>query len=247
MHLDAEHLQRLLDGELEPGAGAPVRHHLESCAPCRDQVVAAEREIAEVSWLLGVLDHPAPRLEAGEVMRAGSRSFGWGRRAALVFLGLGLAGVAYAAPGSPVPAWLRSVAARMRPTPTRPVPAPAASTQNTDAGASGIAVSPGERLTILLPSPPAGALAYVSLADSADLAFRVVSGRASFSSGIDRLAVETSDSSAVFQILVPRGASRVEIRAGGSRLFLKQGPHIATTAEQSAEGVYTLRIPPRTP
>ncbi|HET7240956.1 MAG TPA: zf-HC2 domain-containing protein, partial [Gemmatimonadales bacterium] len=247
MHLDAEHLQRLLDGELEPGAGASVRHHLESCVPCRDQVVVAEREIAEVNRLLGLLDHPAPRLESGEVMRTGSRALGWGRRAAILFLGLGLAGVAYAAPGSPVPAWLRSVAARMRPTPTRSAPAPAASTQSPDAGASGIAVSPGERMTVILPSPPGGVLAYVSLADSADLAVRVVSGRASFSSGIDRLAVETSDSSAVFRILVPRGASRVEIRAGGSRLFLKQGPHIATTAEQSAEGVYALRIPPRTP
>jgi predicted anti-sigma-YlaC factor YlaD len=247
MHLDAEHLQRLLDGELEPGAGGSVRHHLESCAPCRDQVAAAEREIAEVSRLLGVLDYPAPRLEPGDVMRADSRTLGWGRRAALVFLGLGLAGVAYAAPGSPVPAWLRSVAARMRPTPTRPAPAPAASTQSTDAGASGIAVSPGERLTIFLPSPPAGALAYVSLADSAEVAIRVVSGRASFSSGIDRLAVETSDSSAVFRILVPRSASRVEIRAGGSRLFLKQGPHITTSAEQGPEGAYAIRTAPRTP
>ncbi|HET7425367.1 MAG TPA: zf-HC2 domain-containing protein [Gemmatimonadales bacterium] len=247
MHLDTEHLQRLLDGELEPGAGASVRHHLESCVPCRDQVAVAEREIAEVSRLLGLLDHPAPRLEPGDVMHAGSRVLGWGRRAAMVFLGLGLAGVAYAAPGSPVPAWLRSVAARIRPTPTALVPVPAAPTQSTETGASGIAVSPGERLTVILPSPPGGVLAYVSLADSADLAVRVVSGRASFSSGIERLAVETSDSSAVFQILVPRTAARIEIRSGTSRLFLKQGPRITALVSPGADGVYALRIPPRSP
>ena len=246
MHLDAEHLQRLLDGELEPAAGASVRHHLESCVPCRDQVVVAEREIAEVSRLLGLLDHPAPRLGLGGVMHAGSQVFVWGRRAAMVFLGLGLAGVAYAAPGSPVPAWLRSVAAGMRPTPTAPVPAPPASTQETEAGASGIAVSPGERLTVILPTPPGGVLAYVSLADSADLAVRVVSGRASFSSGIDRLAVETSDSSAVFRILVPRTAARIEIRTGTSRLLFKQGPRITALVSPGADGVYLLRIPPRT-
>jgi hypothetical protein len=73
----------------------------------------------------------------------------------------------------------------------------------------------------------------------------VVSGKASFSSGIDRLSVETPDSSAVFRILVPRTALRVEIRAGASRLFLKQRGHITASAEPSSDGVYALRIPPR--
>ena len=117
--------------------------------------------------------------------------------------------------------------------------------QSGDLGVSGIAVSPGERLAILLPSPPAGASAYVSLSDIADIVVRVVSGTASFSSGIDRLLVETADSTAVFRILLPRTASRVEIRAGGSRLFLKQGARITASAEASADGVYALRVLPR--
>lgn len=245
MHLDDERLQRLLSGELEPGVEASIRGHLATCGPCRDQMTAARREAAEVSRLLGFLDHPAPRLDPEDVMHASRGVLGWGRRAALVFLGLGLAGVAYAAPGSPVPGWLRSIATPARPALTRAVPIAPQPTPSGDPGVSGIAVSPGERLAILLPSPPTGASAYVSLSDTADIVVRVVSGKASFSSGIDRLLVETADSTAVFRILVPRTASRVEIRAGGSRLFLKQGPRITASAEPSADGVYALRVLPR--
>jgi predicted anti-sigma-YlaC factor YlaD len=100
MHLDDERLQRLLSGELEPRVEASIRGHLATCGPCRDQTTAARREAAEVSRLLGFLDHPAPRLDPEDVMHASRGVLGWGRRAALVFLGLGLAGVAYAAPGS---------------------------------------------------------------------------------------------------------------------------------------------------
>ncbi len=245
MHLDDERLQRLLSGELEPGVEASIRGHLATCGPCRDQMTTARREAAEVSRLLGFLDHPAPRLEPEDVMHASAGVLGWGRRAALVFLGLGLAGVAYAAPGSPVPGWIRSIATPERPAPTRVAPIAPRPAETGDPGVSGIAVSPGDRLAILLPSPPAGASAYVSLSDTADIVVRVVSGTASFRSGIDRLLVETDDSTAVFRILVPRTASRVEIRAGGSRLFLQQGPRVTASAEPSADGVYALRVLPR--
>ncbi len=247
MHLDAEHLQRLLDGELRPGAQTSIRDHLERCEPCRSLIAVAEREMVEVSRLLGILDHPAPRLEPADVMRARGRGLDWGRRAALVFLGLGLAGVAYAAPGSPLPAWLRSIAAPRQASAPAPAPAPAAPTQSTGTGISGIAVSPGERLTVILPSPPGGALAYVSVADSADVAVRAVSGKASFSSGIDRLAVETLDSVIVLRILVPRDGPRVEIWAGRERLFLKQGVRVTASVEPDPQGVYLLRVPPRRP
>jgi len=244
MHLDDERLQRLLDRELAAEAEASIRGHLAGCEPCRAQVTGAERESAEVGRLLPLLDDPLPLLEAGDVMRPRGRGLVWGHRAALVFLALGLAGVAYAAPGSPVNAWVRSIATLLRPAPAR-TPAPPAPAASEDPETSGIAVSPGERLAIVLPSPPGGGLAYVSLGDGADAVVRVVSGKASFSSGIDRLVVETSDSSAIFRIVLPRGASRVEIRVGGSRLFLKEGPRIRASAGPGTDGVYALRIPPR--
>jgi hypothetical protein len=244
MHLDDERLQRLLDRELGSEAEASIRGHLAGCEPCRAQVTAAERETAEVRRLLPFLDHPLPRLEPGDAMRPRGRGLVWGRRAALVFLVLGLAGVAYAAPGSPVAAWVRSIATLLRPAPAPPAPPSTTQVRSENPGSSGIAVSPGERLAIVLPSPPRGGLVYVSLGDSADVVVRVVSGTASFSSGIDRLVVETADSSAVFRIVLPRSASRVEIRAGASRLFLKEGPRISASTGPRADGVYALRIPP---
>ena len=242
MHLDDERLQRLLDRELDPEAETSIRGHLAGCEPCLAQVTAAERETAELRRLLPLLDDPLPRLEPGDVIHPRGRGVVWGRRAALVFLALGLAGVAYAAPGSPLTAWVRSVATLLRPAPDHP-PAPPAHAASEDPESSGIAVSPGERLAIVLPSPPNGGLVYVSLGDAADVVVRVVSGKASFSSGIDRLVVETPDSSAVFRIVLPRTASRVEIRAGGSLLFVKKGPSIRASTGPGADGVYILRIP----
>jgi predicted anti-sigma-YlaC factor YlaD len=244
MHLDDERLQRLLDRELESEAEASIRGHLAGCEPCRAQVTAAERETAELLRLLPSLDAPLPQLQPGDVMRPGGSGLVWGRRAALVFVALGLSGVAYATPGSPVAAWVRSVATLLRPAPTPPAPPRTTQARSEDPEASGIAVSPGERLAIDLPSPPKGGLAYVSLGDSADVVVRVVSGNASFSSGINRLVVETVDTSAVFRIVLPRTASRVEIRAGGSRLLLKQGARIRASTAPTADGVYALRIPP---
>ena len=87
MHLDDERMQRLLHGELEPGAEVSLMGHLATCEPCRDQLTAARREAAEVSRLLGLLDDPVPRLDPEDVMHASRRVLGWGRRAALVFLG----------------------------------------------------------------------------------------------------------------------------------------------------------------
>jgi anti-sigma factor RsiW len=61
MHLDDERLQRLLQGELEPGAETSIMGHLATCEPCRDQLTTARREAAEVSRLLGFLDDPIPK------------------------------------------------------------------------------------------------------------------------------------------------------------------------------------------
>ena len=76
MHLDDERLQRLLDGELEPGAETAIRGHLATCEACRDQMTAVRREAAEVSRLLAFLDDPVPRLDPEDVVRASGRGGG---------------------------------------------------------------------------------------------------------------------------------------------------------------------------
>ena len=246
MHLDDERLQRLLSGELEPDVAASISgsSRLLRALPGPDDRGPARGGRGEPA--AGFLDHPAPRLDPEDVMHASRGVLGWGRRAALVFLGLGLAGVAYAAPGSPVPGWLRSIATPTRPAPAAPVPRSSADDRSGDPGVSGIAVSPGERLADHCCRRPPRALAYVSLGDSADIAFgwsraRRRSAPASIGWRWRRR------SSAVFRIVVPRAAPRVEIRAGRSRLFLKRGARITAAVEPSPQGVYLLRVAPHRP
>jgi hypothetical protein len=244
MHLDEERLQRLLHGELDRGAAHSAREHVATCAGCRAQVEAAEREEAELTRLLGYLDHPVPRLEPGDIAaRAGPGRSEWVRRAAVVVLGLGLAGVAYAAPGSPIAGLIKAITGRSE-IETRPADRPAPR-QTGEPVVSGIAVDPGPRLVIVFPSPPAGARAQVSLGDTTDVVVRALTGRASFSSGLDRLVVQTTDSAAAFQIVVPRTAPWVEIRAGQTRIFSKQGHRITAATAPVAEGSYLIELGPK--
>lgn len=250
MHLDEERLQRLLHGELELSAERSARDHLASCAECRTQVDLVEREEAELSRLLRQLDRPVPALVANDVVSR-ARSGGvraaaaWARRAAVVLVGLGLAGVAYAAPGSPIPAWIQAVIGRSERPADTPAPSRAESLRTGDPDISGIAVDPGPRLVIVFPSPPPGAQAEVSLSDTSDVVVRAVTGRASFSSGADRLVVASADSAVVFQIVLPRIAPLVAIQAGGSVVFRKQGVAITTAADPTSEGKYLLTLGPQ--
>jgi hypothetical protein len=248
MHLDEERLQRLLDGELDGGAASSARAHLDSCDPCRAQVAAAERERAEVERLLSRLDGPVPALSPYDIMtRAGSAGLGWARRAAVVLMGLGLAGVAYAAPGSPVPAWLRALTGRADRAHETPPTGRQDSVQTREPAVSGIAVDPGPRLVIVFPSPPPGARAQVSLSDTGGVVVRALTGRASFSSGVDRLVVETADSAAAFQVVVPRAAPWLEIRAGETTVFRKHGPRLTTAADSVSGGNWLIPLAPPAP
>jgi hypothetical protein len=247
MHLDEERLQRLLDTELIGEAESAARAHLISCATCQGEVAAAERERMELSRLLSELDHPAPPLTPADVMvRAGSPGLTWARRAAVVVLALGLAGVAYAAPGSPIPGWIRAITGRADRVVT-PSPVQRDSLQTGEPVVSGIAVDPGPRLVIVFPSPPPGSRVRVSLSDTAEVVVRALTGRASFSSGDDRLVVETGDSAAAFQVVVPRSAPWIEIRADETSLFRKERARITSTADSVSEATWLLQLTPSRP
>jgi hypothetical protein len=245
MHLDEERLQRLVHGELELGDERSARQHVAGCEVCRAQVDMAEGEQTELTRLLRDLDQPAPRMEPGDIVRrARSGGHGWARRAAVVLASLGLAGVAYAMPGSPIPRWIRAIAgAPVHEVEPRPGGRPD-SLQSGEPIASGIAVDPGARLVIVFPAPPAGARALVSLRDTSDVVVRVLAGHASFSSSADRLVVETTDSPASFQLVIPRNAPSVEIRAAGRSVFRKQGARIAPAGGAGSDGRYVIELKP---
>ena len=181
-----------------------------------------QREEAELFALLGALDHPVPQVDARAVIaRAGQqrRSPAYLRWAAAIALGLGLAGAAYALPGSPLRAWVRALVHGAAPAPTQPP----------DSGFAGIAVAPGQGLSVVFAARQATGTADVRLTDSAEVVVRALTGAATFTSGADRLVIDNAGSDATFEIQIPRAAPRVEILVEGSSILLKAGDQITVT------------------
>jgi hypothetical protein len=237
VHLDDEAIQRLLHGELTSQNAASAREHVAMCAACRARVADAEREEAWVFDQLTQLDHPPPPVQAAATM-VSERGRAWGRWAAGILLVVGLAGAAYAAPGSPLPRLVQRVAEGIggaRPDGVEDTwPRPA------EGGPRGIAVTPGDRFTIVFSAEQLGAGAMVSLTEGTDVVVRAVGGDVTFTSDADRLLVENRSSSARFDIEIPRRAPHVEIWVGGYQAFSKDGSRILSRGRQGSEDRYLV-------
>jgi hypothetical protein len=238
-HLEVEQIQRLLHGELGALEGE-VSKHLAECVQCRRLVDEAGREENRIVDLFRRLDHSPPRVEAEELAGRGRWATIWGRRAAGIVLALGAAGAAYAAPGSPLPAWVDRVAQRI-------VGAPAPSSESppvtpTPPAVAGIAVTPGERFTIGFALPQARGVATVWLTDGHDIVVSARNGRATFTSGVDGLTVDNRESAADYEIELPRSARRIEIRVGSRRLLLKEEGRIVAPTPADSLGRYRLDL-----
>jgi len=242
MHLDDERVQRLLHGELEPAGERLARQHLAGCEDCRMLVDEARAEEQRIFGLLREVDHPLPEADSRVVFAAGrGRSGGWGRWAAGLLLVAAAGGAAYAAPGSPLPALLDRVAAMLAPA-SRPAPA----ATDTPPPGAGIAVVPGDRLTIRFVVAGHDARAAVSLTDGDEAMVRAISGAATFSSEVDRLSVRSAGP-ARFEILIPRAAPWVDILAGDAPVFRKRAAEVLTEGQPGADGRYDLRLSSPTP
>ncbi len=209
----------------------------------------AQREEAELNALFRVLDDPPPAVSAEALAlravmdkaAARTRGSGWMRRAAAVLLVVGVAGAAYAIPGSPVRGWVQDF--------TRKLSGGGGSsgggvpdTGGHTPGVSGVAVVPGQRLVILFQRWQPGSSARVVLDDGPEVRVQAAAGAATFTSNSDLLVIDNGGSPAVFEIRIPRTAPLVEILVGGDRVFLKEGPGITTGATASAAGVYLVPL-----
>ncbi|HEV7366038.1 MAG TPA: hypothetical protein VGN76_09360 [Gemmatimonadales bacterium] len=243
MHLDEEQVQRLLHGE-PVTAGMPARDHLAVCAECRARLEEAERDEGWVFDRLRRLDHGVPAIGMDRVKSASAKGVpAWGRLAAGIFLALAVAGVAYAAPGSPLPRMLSSLihliaGSSERPPSPEPLP-PGGQREESQAG---IAVAPGDRLTVVFLGDQGGSTARVSLTDGADLMVRAVGGITTFTSDADRLTVAHEGSPASFEVLVPRAAPLVELLSGGRRRLIKQGTGIVADVPPDSQGHYLIPL-----
>ncbi len=244
MHLDEEQVQRLLDRELSMQEEIRVREHLAGCSECRRRVADAEREGEQVRALLGVVDDPPPSVDVETIAaRAQGRDLTWVRRAAIILLALGVGGAVYAAPGSPVKAWVDALAGRIgshaKPPGSVPVPS-----QGSDQRVAGIAVNPGQRFVLLFTSSQSEGRARVSLAEGADVVVRAPLGAVTFTSGVDELLIRNEGSSASYEVQIPRAAAWVEIRVDGELRFTKAGSRIITGGRVDPSGTYIVTFEP---
>lgn len=232
MHLEGEALQRLLDGELTEEGERAAREHLAECEACRGSLAQAEKETADVQALLRAVDTPTPevRIEAlalrGELAKASVRPRGSSRlrRAAAVLVAVGIAGAAYAIPGSPLRAWVRAIVSLgARETADRG----GAASSKGGTGVSGIAQLPGERLVILFQRRGSGE-ARVQLTDDPNVEISVAPGAATFASKADFVLIGVRDSTAAFDVRIPLHAPWIEIRSGEDRVFLKDGGRVTS-------------------
>src|SRR5262245_32665007 len=188
-----------------------------------------------IELLLQRLDHPAPPISAQAIIdRAeleSDRDRGLDdtprmRWAAGFLVALGIvAAVAYAIPGSPVRAWVAAVQTWVGHR-TSAAPAP---TAPHDVGLAGISVPPGDAFVIEFTSPQSGGEVTIALTDDAEIGARARNGSATFSSDPDRLVIDNHGSSTTYEVRIPRGAPRVEVRLGETSLYLKEGDRVTSS------------------
>ena len=176
-----------------------ARSHLGACADCRRRVEDGRADEADfVAWL-AELDPPPLELSVESVLAKATRTpelSRWGRRAAAIVLAMGVAGGAYAMPGSPFPAWID---AWLGAEGEAPQASPAVASPPEARAGGGIAVDPGVRLTVVFSDLAPGATATVTVAESPNVVVQAENGTVSFDSDEDRL-------------LIYGGASAAELR-----------------------------------
>jgi hypothetical protein len=245
MHLDDERVQRLLHGELEPAGELLARRHLIACDDCRTLVDEARAEEHRIFGLLRGMDHPLPHADPLVILgTVRSPRSGWGRWAAGVLLLVAAGGAAYAAPGSPLPAALDRLVAMLAPAESRH--GPDATASDTAHPGAGIAVAPGDRLTIRFVVGGDSTVATLSLTDGEEAVVRAVEGAATFSSDVDRLTVRSAEP-ARFEILIPRSSPWIEVLAGETPIFRKRAAEVVTETQPGADGRYSLTLSSPTP
>jgi hypothetical protein len=241
MHLDDERRQRLLHGELDAAGEHAARQHLAACQDCRDLLDEARDEEIRIFGLLREVDHPRAEVDPRVLLSPDAPvPRGWGRWVAGFFLLVLAGGAAYAAPGSPLPGMLdRLVRERPR---ARPQTGTEAQAGRAARPGAGIAVEPGEHLTIRF-LVDREAIATVSLTDGREAEVRAVEGTASFSSGEDQLTVQ-GRGWVRFDVLVPRSAPSLDVLAGDTPVLRKRAADVISDAPREPAGRFRLRLTP---
>ena len=215
-----------------------------------DEPVPPDGRQDDIHELLAVIDHPVPPVSATAIAAlAETRARGQaGRRrtalrwAAAVLLTVGAAGVAVAAPGSPILRWVTALVAHVSGRGDRPASTPAAQ-GGEHTRMAGIAVLPGDRFTVVFAAAPGGGVALVSFGEREEIHVQARPGAARFTTEPDGLRIDARSAADTFAIEIPRTAARVEIRAGGARLLVAERGRVVPALVADSLGRYLVFLP----
>jgi hypothetical protein len=241
MHLDPERIQRLLHAELDADEYDAVHEHLAHCEVCRGSVAEARGQEEEIFGLLEHLDHPQPVGSLNAIVEAAAyQRVRWGRWVAGIVLTLGATSAAYAAPGSPVPGWVRQIVETVRP-PSKEIPDDPALSRS-EAGSGGISVPAGSAITLRFSVDQPDGQATVSLTAADEVVIQAIGGSVAFTSGPGRVLIQNEGSNARFEIEIPNSAPRIDIRVGDRVIFSKADSRIDAEAPPDSLGRYRLSL-----
>ena len=240
MHLDAESLERLLHGELDPGREAAVRNHLATCPACEARLRESRALEARLFDLLEELDHESPGLDWQGVIHVPTprRNAGTRIAASIAFL-LVAGGILYALPDSFLRGWIDRLLGG------EDVEAPAPEVRSgteRDASVSGLAVRPAGAFEVVFAAPQAVGTIRVTLVGTMDLELRILGAPVELESGPDRLTVSNVDSRSSYELLVPESAPSIRVRVRGEDVFVKDGDMVRTAARRDSAGSYVLDL-----
>jgi hypothetical protein len=204
----------------------------------------------DIHELLASLDHPVPSFSVTAIAALAetrARASTMRRRTALrwaaaVLLTVGAAGVAVAAPGSPILRWVTALVAPIHGRGDRAAATPAAQ-GGEHTRMAGIAVPPGDRFSVVFAAAPAGGLALVSFGEREEILVQARPGAARFTTEPDRLLIEARSAADTFAIEIPRTAAWVEVRAGGTRLLVAERGRVFPALAPDSLGRYQVSLP----
>jgi hypothetical protein len=214
-----------------------------TCPACRSQVEQARREEEEVFGHIAGLGHPVPPVTAASIRGlAQSARPTWFRWAAGIVATLGISTAAYAAPGSPLPAWFNQLLDRSEPAgESGPLPTPR---PEGPGHGGGIAVAPGADFTLLFLSPERGGTITVSVEEGLmELIVEAEVGQATFTSEVGSLSVRAEGPSADFLVKIPQAAPSVSIQVDGRSVFSREDGETTTGVVQDDLGRWVIAIP----
>ncbi len=203
-------------------------------------------EDLEIDEVLRRLDHPVPQVLVDSIIRTARRPkssrLRWAAGVALLLAVA--AGAAYAAPGSPVRAWIAEVGRALgfgsEPGSSEPtegaVPTPES---------AGIALIPGNELTIEFVEAGLAGTLRVDFTDDAEVVVSAPTGATRFVSEPERLLVEHTTPDTV-RVSIPRAGARngglVTIRVGTRELLRVIDGSVSAVMPPAGGGGYVLPL-----